>query len=646
VIRAAILALVFAAACPAWVESVEFPWNACPRQLWERELVWLKNIGVMHVSLPPARDPAQLDDVIRIIRRLDLEADLEGPVPEALRPLTRAHGGPLTEPLPGPPIRVSALAPAALAHSRDLLASGARTLLWTDLEETLDANGFHPGAVSFAGEEKPAALAVRREAQLSVYWGKSFSSLHETPGASVKIAPGAAPAAGIAVRQFVAENGVSLVSVANKSAQAWTGDLRILYPAAKRAIGLPAVSVPAHDDLWIPVNVPLTASPLCKDCSAFAGMDHLVYATAELTAVEYENGILAMEFFAPSAGEAILQLSHEPSGPFMAGGRPTAFDWDDHTRHLRLKIPAGSDASKHVRIGIAIQPPDATGFFDSARVLLIGETNRLTAQFLSEAIARRSRLLIAPAFAVEQEAGENELALIYRIAVPEAAVHGDHAELAVEADGMRMSHAHPELLRAVTLRFPDAIDVHPGAAAALPLFPATVPVNRRAGRDITVAVRNNAPKIRTFHIEIKAEGLEFLPATMDVAVGASVARDVSFRVFANEASPGLHAGMLVLSGAAAATEAVQFVVIPQNGAVAFPVNGFSLIESGKSRASFMPGRWLEFVDKENNRNLLPGGGMPFTPGPIIADNDALIFAAGQRTIRLADLEQLVPKPVK
>jgi hypothetical protein len=646
VIRTAILALVFVAACPAWVESVEFPWNACPRQLWEGELVWLKNIGVMHVSLPPARDPAQIDDVIRIIRRLDLEADLEGPVPDSLRPLTRAHGGPLTEPLPGPPVRISALAPTALAHSRDLLASGARALLWTDMEETLDANGFHPGAVSFAGDERPATLAVRRNAQLSLYWSGTFPGLRETPGASVKIATGAAPAAGIAVRQFVAGNGISLVSVANKSAQAWTGDLRVLYPPAKRAIGLTALSVPAHDDLWVPVNVPLTAGPLCKDCSAFAGMDHLIYATAELTAMEYENGILAMEFFAPSGGEAILQLSREPSGPFMAGGRPTAFDWDDHTQRLRLKIPVGTGASKHVRIGIAIEPPDATGFFDSAHVLLIGETNRLTAQFSSEAIARRSRLLIAPAFAMEQEAGENELAVVFRIAVPEAAVQGDHADLALEADGRRMSHAHPELLRPATLRFSDAIDVHPAAAAALPLFPATVPVNWRAGRDITVAVRNNAPEIRTFHLEIKAEGLEFLPAAMDVAVGASVARDVSFRVFANEASPGLHAGTVILSGAAAATEPVQFVVIPQKGAVAFSVNGFSLLESVKSRASFMPGRWLEFVNKENNQNLLAGGGMPFTAGPVIADNDALVFAAGKRTIRLEDLEQLVPKPAR
>jgi hypothetical protein len=643
VIRTAFLALVFAALCPAWVESVEFPWSAYPRQLWERELVWLKNIGIAHVSLPPGGNPAQLEEVIRIVRRLDLEADLEGPVPGALQPFTRAHGGPLTEPLPGTPARLSALAPAAITRSRDLLTMGTRALVWTDVEETLDANGYHPGAVNFAGDEKPATLPVRRNAQLALYWRDTFPALHETPGASLKVDAGTAPVSGIAVRQFVAENGVSLVSISNKTAKPWTGDLRVLFPPAKRAIGVPAVSVPAHDVLWLPVNVPLTAGALCKDCSAFANVDHLVYATAELTAMEYENGILAMEFFAPNSGEVILQLSREPSGPFLAAGRPTAFDWDDHTQRVRLQIPRGTDAGKRVRIGLAIEPPDATAFFDSAHVLLIGESNPLTAQFSSELIAQRSRLLIAPAFGVEQEAGKDALSLVYKIKVPEAAVHGDHTDLAIEADGMRMSHARPQLLKPATLRFPDAIDVHLAAASALPLFPATVSVNQRAGRDITVTVRNNATEIRNFQLELKADGLEFSPAKMDVAVGASVARDVSFRVFARDASPGLHNGTAILSGAAAATEPIQFVIVPQTGAVAFSMNGFSMIESVKSRASFIPGRWLEFVNKENNQNLLASGGTPFTPGPIQTGSDALIFGAGQRTVRLGDLEPLIPR---
>src|SRR5882724_3113625 len=131
--RPLFLLLLCAALAPAWVESVEFPWHLLPRPLWERELAWLKNIGIQHVSLPPAQDPAQLADVIRIIRRLGLEADLEGPVPDSLVPLTTAHGGPLTAPLPVTSARIPALAADALIRSRRMLTSGKPALIWTDV---------------------------------------------------------------------------------------------------------------------------------------------------------------------------------------------------------------------------------------------------------------------------------------------------------------------------------------------------------------------------------------------------------------------------------------------------------------------------------------------------------------------------------
>ncbi|HEX4274017.1 MAG TPA: hypothetical protein VHZ74_01615 [Bryobacteraceae bacterium] len=642
-IRPLALLLVFAVASPAWVESVEFPWNAYPKPLWERELVWLKNIGITHVSLPPAKDVAELSDLLAIIRRLDLEADLEGPVPDALKPLTRTHGGPLTEPLAGPPARISILAPTAVTRARELLASGVPAILWTDVEETLGPGGYRPGAVDFAGEEKPASVSLRRSAQLSTYWNKSFPSLREISGAGVVAGSNAAAANAPGVRQFAADTGVSVVSLVNKSGHQWSGDIKALYPAAKHAITVPGLSVPAHDALWLPINVPLTAGPLCKDCSAFANTDHLVYATAELTAMEYENGILAMEFAAPSAAEVVLQLSREPSGPLVAGGKPSQFDWDDHTQRARLHIPAGTGPARHVRIGLAIEPPDATAFFDSARVLMIGETNRLTAEFSSEAIAQRSRLRIAPAFQTDQEPGKEPLGLIYTVKVPATAVHGDHVDLAIEADGTQMSHARPQLLRPVSLHFPDAVDVHLTASSALPLFPATIPVSQRNGRDLAITLRNNAPEIRTFVLEPRVDGLDFSPAKIEVTVGASTARDVSFRIFAREAAPGLHTGTVLVSGAATASEPVQFAVLPSSGAIAYAASGFWLIESTKARASFMPGRWLELVNKDSNQNQLASTGVTLLQGPIEARGDALFFPDGQRTLHLEDLEQLARK---
>ncbi len=77
-----------------------------------------------------------------------------------------------------------------------------------------------------------------------------------------------------------------------------------------------------------------------------------------------------------------------------------------------------------MRIGLAIEAPDATAFFHSARVLLIGETNNLTAEFSSTVIAQRSRLRSTPEMTSSQEATKDELRLFYTLKVPETAIPG------------------------------------------------------------------------------------------------------------------------------------------------------------------------------------------------------------------------------
>ena len=160
-IRAAALVVLFATSGMAWVEAVEFPWNSFPEHLWERELVWLKNIGIRHVSLPPAGNAARLNKVVQIVRRLNLEADLEGPVPEELRPLTRAHGGPLTEPVGGA-VRIQATQPDTLSRERHAINGRAPAIVWSDVEDTIGANGFKAGAVNFAGDETPSTVPLRQ----------------------------------------------------------------------------------------------------------------------------------------------------------------------------------------------------------------------------------------------------------------------------------------------------------------------------------------------------------------------------------------------------------------------------------------------------------------------------------------------------
>ncbi len=640
----AVLAITVAPAAPpvpAWVESVEFPWAATPRHLWERDLLWLKDAGITHVSLPSAGDTSELLPLIRIIRRLDLEADLEGPVPASLEALTRVHEGPLTAPLPGPPVRISALAPDALNRVTEQFLNSSRAVIWTDVFDTLNGSTFHPGAVAFNGTERPAALTLRRCAQLTRYWGHLGTKLRPVAGSQPRI-----PVATLGVHQFETAGGAAFVSVVNSARAPWTGDLRVSYSAARRFLALPGVTVPPLDSLRLPVNIPLMAGPLCRDCSAFATPDHLIYATAELSTMEYENGILAMEFYAPTPGEALLQLSREPSGPLVAGGKPAPFVWDDASKRLKLSIPAGPAPSRRIRIAIAIEPPDATAYFPSAKVLLIGEENRLIAQYSSEAISQRSRLIARTGIEAIRDAtdAKSPLESVFRLTPPPVAIDGDTADIALEADGIRLSHAQPRLRKPAALSFGDGIAVRLAANSTLALWPATIPVNQKAGREVTVTIQNNAPEIRTFQLELSAEGLEFSPKLANVTVGVSARRPVTFRVFSSNAKPGLHEGTARLSGAAAESEPVRFLILPQTAAVAWSAEGFHFLENLRQRASFLPGRWLEFIGKENGRDALLPGGIAFTPGPLRTSGDELV--AGPlpgKIFRIADLEALAPR---
>ncbi|MBM3775947.1 MAG: hypothetical protein FJW37_12425 [Acidobacteria bacterium] len=156
-------------------------------------------------------------------------------------------------------------------------------------------------------------------------WGRLIPLLTHT-------APAPRPVSGklpqrVSAGQRFSPRAFSAVTVINQSAAPYRGSLKVYHPGRKRSMVLPNLHIPAGEALWLPVHLPLGGG-LCASCPAFANQDHVVYATAELQAIEYENGILSMEFAAPVAGEVLLQLSRRPSGPYLAGGRPTAFDWD------------------------------------------------------------------------------------------------------------------------------------------------------------------------------------------------------------------------------------------------------------------------------------------------------------------------------
>src|SRR4029077_8262017 len=141
------------------------------------------------------------------------------------------------------------------------------------------------------------------------------------------------------------------VAVSNATQTELTGPLRVYDASVAREIIIPKIDVPAGQSLWLPVNIPLANGGLCEDCATFAPGDRIVYATAELQTIEYENGILACEFSAPAAGELCIQLARTPGGPLTAGGPPVYFDWDEKNSVVRLPIPAGKGATSRVRIG-------------------------------------------------------------------------------------------------------------------------------------------------------------------------------------------------------------------------------------------------------------------------------------------------------
>src|SRR5258708_34739108 len=102
--RLAVLALFAAASgfAAEFVQAVEFPYYHHPRPLWERELVWLKNIGIRTVAFSagqnmPRTDPrADLPEFLRILRRLGMRAWIYGVSPAltaTLEPPLERHGG-------------------------------------------------------------------------------------------------------------------------------------------------------------------------------------------------------------------------------------------------------------------------------------------------------------------------------------------------------------------------------------------------------------------------------------------------------------------------------------------------------------------------------------------------------------------------
>ena len=746
--RLVLLLLAFAAALPApepaappeFVQAVEFPYYLYPRTLWERELVWLKTVGIRTVefSIPwnwhqvdggacdftgatsPRRD---LLGFIRLLRRLEMRAWIR-PLPPVkgwvnngyphgyqqgvaqdrkavrpwlhelenlLAPQTAKHGGPIAfvesgtsinagildaPPPPLPVTVVSAHDPAAMNRSRQALATAGGALLWEDVEDALFPAGwerpggplYRAGAVSLSGDERPTVLALRRNAALLRHWAALLPGMKPERAHPVRLAAGKLPPGVTAMELVSRAPGVaSAVSIANESRQPFRNMVRAWDPFTKRSIEIENVDLAPHQTLWLPVNVSLGGAGLCRECTAFSNAEHIVYATAELQTIEFENGTLAMEFCAPAPAEAVLQLARRPSGPYLAGGHLADFDFDEKTLRARLKIPQGKGPASQIRVALAIEAPEHSAFFEEAKRLIIGRVNTVSTSYSSEQLADRSRLRLPEGFAATPTK-KSPLEIDYAVDVPADVLHGDWANLAIEADGVPLGRARLQLFRPASVHLAEAIRLHFGAAADLAVEPAIIPIDATTGRTVDVHIRNNSPEIQTYSIEPAGEGFQFMPPRTELNSGAIMDRVLSFRVFPDSMAPGLHDWVVRSSGGAKLELPARFLAIPRGQAVAWSADldgdGVPewILENQKARAVFSAqdgGRWLEFVWKDsapNGLNVLPESGAFAGTGPVEvhAGDGALEFMGKdwKRTVRLAGaeariaVEQSTPLPAE
>jgi hypothetical protein len=695
-----------------FVQAVEFPYYRCPRYLWERELVALKNIGVRTVefSIPwnwhqsasgdfdfsgatnPRRD---LTALIRLLRRLGLRAWVR-PLPPVdrwpgrgqpagagepqrekwiaaleglLATQTASHGGPLAwvdsvgegrrlavdaAPPPAQFALVSATDPAALALSRAALCDATGALLWTDVVDTLDPAGwevepgdaFHAGAAGFPGERHAGGSALRRSTALLRNWAAILPELQRVTPTKPAVSQ---LADGVTMTELVSP-AASAVSITNTSAQPFHDDVRIVEPSTKRVVTVPRVAVPAGQSLWLPVEVSLSPAGLCHECSNFSKAETVMFATAELLSIEFENGTLGLEFAAPEAGTVVLQLARKPVGPYLAAGVPKPFEWDDQTLRARLPIPASSAPGNRAHVVLAVEAPRTSAFFNDAKRLIVGQKNLVSTAYSPDAVAARSRLRLPDGYSAKATV-KSPSEIDYEVAVPAESVAGDTVMFGLEADGVLLSRAFLQLFPPVSVTFRDLLAIHVGRHELTP-DPPVVSIEPKGGTNLDLTVHNNWPAIRTFHLEAAGEGLDFFPAKTEIAVGAMAERNVPLRVFAAEGSgapAGLRDWVLRVTGAADLELPMRAVLLPRGRTVAWSADldgdGYPewVLESARARAVFSAedgGRWTEFTWKDSNVNLLGERGAFAAAGRVDVRKagEALEFSGNgwTRTVQLSE----------
>ncbi len=252
---------------------------------------------------------------------------------------------------------------------------------------------------------------------------------------------------------------------------------------------------------------------------------------------------------------------------------------------------------------------------------------------------------------------------------PHYSIHGEFVNLALEADGVRLGRTRLQLFRPASLRVREAAMLHLGPDAVAAIDPPLVSFDPKAGRELHIGIRNNSPSIQNYVLEASGPGLTFLPARTEVSVAATVEREVSVRVFADDSQSDLRHARIRITGAAQLEQPLDLLPISRNETATYErdLDGDGtpdrILENQRVRASFsgVDGRWMEWVWKDSNTNFLSEAGAFAGAVPIVAQASSgkweFQFSKGKRVVMLGADNRLsiqqdsplppdVPKPGK
>ena len=283
--------------------------------------------------------------------------------------------------------------------------------------------------------------------------------------------------------------------------------------------------------------------------------------------------------------------------------------------------------------------------------------------YSSAEVAARSRLRLPEGYtATPAKKSPNEID--YEISVPADALHGDYANLALEADGVALGRARVQLFRPASIRLLSGMQFHFGPQTEItpePPIAAIDPKARRQSGNLDSQQLDRRSRRTTWNPPARAwNSCRRRPTSASAPPTSAAWSSASSRP---RTWPACAIGRSRSRAAPTLTMPMRLVLVPRAGTVVWTadLDGDGspewILESAKVRAVFSAqdgGRWMEFTWKDTNTNFLPESGVFAQAGPVEVrqKGDALEFTGKgwKRTVTLngnaLTIEQSTPLPAE